>query len=289
MFHWLGPARARIHTQTQHTPGDLGNACLGHVEVCVAVAQPESRSTSSSTSPLSAQGDQIPCTQPSHTKKPLRTPKWDVRTRNFRKNTTEKGGNGKEDCIPLREDFVSSFRDFGALIFLFFFNALVFSQCSLGLTLAPTCRSDDGSSEPRWPWPLLGVCARAAGGCFGTGPVQRSVRAALPDPVLLYRDYSGLSRPRAPQRAQEHTPQRGETVSTKRGKALTAPFCFNLRPTFSLQITRNEPFTCVSVMLNNKSFNSMFDKASPELSLRQSYHSFWYVFDTKRWFYSHIT
>lgn len=120
MFHWLGPARARIHTQTQHTPGDLGNACLGHVEVCAAVAQPESRSTSSSTSPLSAQGDQIPCTQPSHTKKPLRTPKWDVRTRNFRKNTTEKGGNGKEDCIPLREDFVSSFRDFGAFIFLFF-------------------------------------------------------------------------------------------------------------------------------------------------------------------------
>lgn len=98
---------------------------------------------------------------------------------------------------------------------LLFFNALVFSQYFVGLILAPTCRSDGGSSVPRWPWPLPGVCAGAAGGC--SGPVRRSGRPTLPGPVLLYRDYSGLSRPRAPQRAQEHTPQHGETVSNEGG------------------------------------------------------------------------
>lgn len=85
----------------------------------------------------------------------------------------------------------------------------------MGLTLAPTCRSDGGSSEPRWPWPLHSDCAGAAGGCPGPGPGpgQRSGWPTLSGPVLMHRDYSGLSRPRAPQRAQEHTPKHRETVS----------------------------------------------------------------------------
>lgn len=88
-----------------------------------------------------------------------------------------------------------------------------FPQYFVGLTLAPTCRSDGGSSVPRWPWSLRGDCAPASGLCPDTGPSERSPRPALSDPVLLYRDYSGLSRPRAPQRAQEHPPQHRETVS----------------------------------------------------------------------------
>lgn len=80
-----------------------------------------------------------------------------------------------------------------------------------------TCRSDGGSSVPRWPCSLLGRCAPAAGLSPGSGPSERSIRPALSDPVLLYRDYSGLSRPRAPQRAQEHPPQHRETVSIHNG------------------------------------------------------------------------
>lgn len=200
---------AHVYIRRHNTHrGDLGNACRGHVEVCAAVAQSESRSSASSTSPLSAQGDQIPSSQPSHID---RRPKCKFITRNFRKTRVKRGDNEKEDGFPLRAEFGELCRGFQG--FFFFFNALVFSQYFVGLTLPPTCRSDGGSSEPRWPWPLPGDCARAAGGC--SGPVRRSVRPALPDPVLLYWDYSGLSRPRAPQRAQEHTPQRGETVSTE--------------------------------------------------------------------------
>lgn len=105
--------------------------------------------------------------------------------------------------------FSESFLDFGALIV---FSTLVFPHYFVGLTLAPTCRSDGGISVPRWPWSLQGDCAPAFG-LSPVGPVERSVRPALSDPVLLYRDYSGLSRPRAPQRAEEHSPQHRETVS----------------------------------------------------------------------------
>jgi len=86
----------------------------------------------------------------------------------------------------------------------------------VGLTLwAPTCRSDGGSSEPRWPRPLLGDRAGASGGRSAIGHVRQSERTALPGTVRLHGDYSGLSRPGAPQRAQEHTPQHRETVSTE--------------------------------------------------------------------------
>lgn len=68
----------------------------------------------------------------------------------------------------------------------------------------------------RWPWPLPGGCrAAAAAGCPGFGSAQRGRWAALPGPVLLHWYYSGLSRPRAAQRAQEHTPKHGEAVSTE--------------------------------------------------------------------------
>lgn len=102
-------------------------------------------------------------------------------------------------------------------------NALVFSRYFVGLILAPTCRNDGGNSEPRWPrWPrpLPGDCAGAAGRP-ALGPVRRSGRTALPGAVLLHRDYGRLSRPRAPQRAQEYPPQYRETVSSlpRRGKA----------------------------------------------------------------------
>lgn len=227
VFHRLGPARLHI----QHTPGDLGNACLGHVEVCAAVAQSESRSTASSAASLRAQGSQIPGSQASHIKNPPRTPKWDVSPRNFRRTRPKRGATERRTASHCVQSFLSSFRGFGGFyLFIFFERPRIFLSIFWFSHWPPTCRSDDGSSEPRWRWPLLGVCARAAGGCSGTGPVRRSVRAALPDPVLLYRDYSGLSRPRAPQRAQEHTPQRGATVSTKREKALPAQFCSHLRP-----------------------------------------------------------
>lgn len=97
------------------------------------------------------------------------------------------------------------------------FSTSVSAQCFLGLTLAPACRSDGGSSVPRWPRSLRGDCAPAAGLSPGTGPAERSARPALSDPVLLYRDYGGLSRPGAPRRAQERPPQHRETVSIDRG------------------------------------------------------------------------
>lgn len=129
------------------------------------------------------------------------------------------------------QSLVSSFGDFWAFIL----RTPFFLSCYfVGLTLAPTCRSDGGSSEPRWHWPLPGDCTGAAGGCSGPGPVQRSGRPALPGPVLLHRDYCGLSRPRAPQRAQEHTPQRRETVSTEWRKDQQRSFAF-----MSAQQTKN--------------------------------------------------
>lgn len=87
----------------------------------------------------------------------------------------------------------------------------------------------------------------------------------------MHRDYSGLSRPRAPQRAQEHTPQRGATVSTER-EAAQLFFCFNLRtnifPT-TLQLREEsaeyDQCLCVSVMLNNKcalTFGGFSNKAA---------------------------
>lgn len=218
MFHWLGSAHIP-YTDTPHTHrGDLGTACRGHVEVCAAVAQPESRSTASSTSPLPAQGDQIPGSQPSHIETPPRIPKCKIQNEKFQKHTSERGRTTKkEDGIPLRAEFGELFRGFRGFYFL---TPLYFLSILWVSYWPPSCRSDGGSSEPRWPWPLPGDCAGAAGGCSGIGPVRRSGRPALPGPVLLYRDYSGLSRPRAPQRAQEHTPQHGETVSTVSGGQL---------------------------------------------------------------------
>lgn len=116
--------------------------------------------------------------------------------------------------------FPKSFLDFEALIV---FSTLVFPHYFVGLALAPTCRSDGGIRVPRWPWSLHGDCAPASGLSPVTGPVERSVRPALSDPVLLYRDYSGLSRPRAPQRAQEHPPQHRETVSIGKGVRFKSP------------------------------------------------------------------
>lgn len=122
--------------------------------------------------------------------------------------------------------FSKSFLDFGALIV---FSRVVFPHYFVGLTLAPNCRSDGGSSVSRWPWTLHGDCAPASGLSPDTGPVERSVRPALSDPVLLYRHYSGLSRPRAPQCAQEHPPQHRETVSIGKEKDLRARLRFPVR------------------------------------------------------------
>lgn len=102
--------------------------------------------------------------------------------------------------------------------------------------MAPTCRSDGGSSVPRWPRSLRGDCAPASGLSPDTGPAERSVRPALSDPVLLYRDYSGLSRPRAPRRAQEHPPQHRETVSMDRGRRFkSAASLYKIRSATTIQ------------------------------------------------------
>lgn len=111
----------------------------------------------------------------------------------------------------MRAEFGELLRGFRGFIFL---TPLCFFSIFVGLILAPTCRSDGGSSVPRWPSPLPGDCAGAAGDSPGPGPVQRIERSAVPGSVLLHRYDSGLSRPRATQRAQKHTSKHGETVST---------------------------------------------------------------------------
>lgn len=199
------------YSDTQTHREKLGTACRGHVEVYAAVAQPESRSTASTTSPLLAQGNQTPSPQPSHIDTPLRRPKCKFRSRNSRNTYLKREDSEREDGIPLRAEFGELFQGFEGFYFL---TPLCFlSSYFVGLTLAPTCRIDGGSSEPSWPWPLHSDCAGAAGGCSGPGPGQRSGWPTLSGPVLMHWDYSGLSRPRAPQRAQEHTPKHRETVS----------------------------------------------------------------------------
>lgn len=115
----------------------------------------------------------------------------------------------KEDGIPLRAEFGELLRGISGLYLL---TPFCFHGVFAGLILAPTCRSDGGSSVPRWPSPLPGDCAGAAGDC--SGPVQRSRRSAMPGPMLLHRYDSGLSRTRTAQCAQKHTSKHGETVST---------------------------------------------------------------------------
>lgn len=123
---------AHVYIRRHNTHrGDLGNACRGHVEVCAAVAQSESRSSASSTSPLSAQGDQIPSSQPSHID---RRPKCKFITRNFRKTRVKRGDNEKEDGFPLRAEFGELFRGFQGFYFFFltplcFLSILWVSHC----------------------------------------------------------------------------------------------------------------------------------------------------------------
>lgn len=126
--------RTLIYRRSAHR-GDLGTACRGHVEVCAAVAQPQSRSTASSTSPLPTQEDQTPGAQPSHTETPpfQEDPKCKSRTRNLRNTRLQREDSEKEDGIPLRE-FVEVLRGISGLYFL---NALVFYQHFVGLILAP--------------------------------------------------------------------------------------------------------------------------------------------------------
>lgn len=122
-----------FHRHNTHR-GDLGTACRGHVEVCAAVAQPECRSTASSTSPVPAKGDQIPGSKPSQHETPLGRPKCKFRTSHFR-NTRLKGeDNVKEDGIPLRAEFGELFRGFLGFYFL---NALFSRQLFCGSHIGP--------------------------------------------------------------------------------------------------------------------------------------------------------
>ena len=122
VFHWLGSARIHTHTHTytdRHSThrGDSGTACRGHVEVCAAVAQPESRSAASSTSALPARRDQIPGSQLPHIEAPLRGPKCKSRARKSQKHTSEKGGQREGGRHPAACRVVRALSgDFGAFI-----------------------------------------------------------------------------------------------------------------------------------------------------------------------------
>lgn len=115
------PAHIYIHRHGTHR-GDLGTACRGHVEVCAAVAQPQSRSNVSSTSPLHSQGDPTPGSQASRTEPPPRGPKCKSRTRIFHKKThtrLQRGTtkNKRRTASRCVQSLVSSFGDFRALFF----------------------------------------------------------------------------------------------------------------------------------------------------------------------------